>query len=214
MERHSCSAYGDDMRLTRKTKTLTTVAAVLASVAMAPAAQASTESVGYSEIAHGAYTVQNGVISGELPPGTTQATVPTDPSDPTEALLVRSARPSGLKTANAPTDPSGGVSARASYHDGCVTLFVDGVPGTGLAYHGQMAGCARGELYLHTYVRQGAAGPIIDNGPSNTCANSTSCSVTTDYYTGNEPVITFAAHGRNRTTGGDSTAWATYGNVG
>jgi hypothetical protein len=217
---------------------LTTTITCTALLGLGAASQASADSTlppapaGYKLIDEGHYTIQNGVISGELPPGVTLKTLKGDPSDPSEQQLIDHAKPVNLRSADGRADPSvearvatgapaplaaapaGTFSTQASYNDGCVTLFVDQVPGTGFAFHGNMVGCRRGDLYLHSYVRKGEAGAVINNGHENDCANSTSCSTLVSYYTGGEPVITFAAHGVNHDTGGSSTATAAYGRIG
>ncbi|MDX8152273.1 hypothetical protein SK069_11750 [Patulibacter brassicae] len=101
-----------------------------------------------------------------------------------------------------------------SANSGCVSLFVNGIPGTGLGYHGNMAGCKRGTLWLHTYVNNAKTDKRIQEGHENTCKNTTSCTVQEQIYTGSTKVITIYAHGINRTTGGNDTAWIAFGNVG
>ncbi len=192
-----------------------TALACAALVAVGAAGQASAAApANYVVVDSGVYTIANGQISGELPPGATLKTLAADPDDPTHQGLIKSAKPKNLRSADGRDNVAGVVTPFASYNDGCVTLFVNGAGAAGMAYKGQMAGCRRGNLYLHTYVRSGGNGPIIHDGAENECAGTTECSVPVDYYKGTAPVITFAAHGRNRTTGGDSTAWVTMGSIG
>src|SRR5262249_11016349 len=71
-----------------------------------------------------------------------------------------------------------------SAHEGCVTLFVRKViegEQEWLELKGQMAGCSRGHLHLHTYVNSigiFAEVSLFHDGETNDCANSTECSVT------------------------------------
>jgi hypothetical protein len=73
-----------------------------------------------------------------------------------------------------------------------------------------MAGCARGYLHLHTYVRyiEFFSESLYADGNSNECANSTECSVpwTPRIYLNRLGAYKSYAHGWNTTTGGSDYA--------
>jgi hypothetical protein len=193
--------------------TMATAAASGASAATAPTTSTGWGAYGAETVTSGSFTVApDGAVSGTLPPGYTKRRPPVDAAAPETAAKIQAAsasKASGLKTSSATAAAaSKKVKAHAADNnpEGCVTAFsyISG----GLFYKGQMAGCAYGNpLWLHTYLN--ADGTRVQDGSTLNCYSSTSCSVPYDGYTAAPHCRQFVnyAHGINRTTGGDSTAW-------
>ncbi len=202
-------------RITRSRCALVALA-VAAGIALPTGAQAApTGWEGYDAgqvVLSGSYSVTaDGVAKGTLPPGYTADAPPSDPSDPELADAVEEAtQTSALKTAALPAIAarSGRPRARAADqpHAGCVTA-ISVIGPDGLSYKGQMAGCRRGHLWLHTLLRADGVG--VSDYPPLDCYNTTECSVPYRTYTGQPHCREFInyAHGWNRTSGNQDTAW-------
>ncbi|HMJ35190.1 MAG TPA: hypothetical protein VK501_14865 [Baekduia sp.] len=181
----------------------------------APTGTAATQgwgAYGPETVISGSFSISpSGTVTGTLPPGYTKARPPVDAAAPETAARIRaSTNTAGLSEFAAPTASAAHhrtVKARAASNPaGCVTAFST-IDSGGLSYKGQMAGCRYGHLWLHTYLN--ANGVRVDDYPANDCYNTTSCSVPYTKYTGAPNCRQFVnyAHGINRTTGGDDTAY-------
>jgi hypothetical protein len=158
-----------------------------------------------------------GKVSGTLPPGYTKNNPPVDLAAPETAQKIREATDaSDLKVRSIATaakakkaKAKAKAKAAVTSTSGCVSA-ISSVNASGLSYKGQMAGCSFGTLWMHTYLN--ANGVRVQDGNYNTCYSSTSCSVPNDLYSGNPACRTFVnyAHGINRSTGGDSTAYTVW----
>lgn len=160
-------------------------------------------------------------VSGTLPPGFSKENPPSDAADPGMAQRIKNAPHSAGLHVSAPTlatpiqagfasvmsrRPTRSRTVAADNNPvGCVTAI--SVINGGLDYKGQMAGCAYGHLWLHTYLN--AYSTRVQDGITLDCYSTTHCSVPYSFYTANPNCRTFYnyAHGHNYTTGGDSIAW-------
>lgn len=190
------------------------VAAALAAVAIlaAPAA-AQAAPVAGQLVASGSFSISpdGTTVSGVLPPGSSVSQPPLDPADPGYAKRFAAAtNRQGLTVAPAISASAPALVAPAIVrpldvpHAGCVSA-IGSLSARTLYYKGQMAGCSRGNLWLHTYLNKGST--RVQDNPVNTCDNSTSCSVPNAAYTVSSGTYFSYAHGRNNSTGGDDTAW-------
>jgi hypothetical protein len=119
------------------------------------------------------------------------------------------------QTTPAPTGPAASPNSLTvhnySAHQGCVTIFVRYIDNSSgedwLELKGQMAGCRRGNLHLHTYINT-PLGTLFANGNSNECQNSTACETvwTERIYIWVPGIYDNEAHGWNTTTGGSDYA--------
>lgn len=201
-----------------------TAVAVLSTTtgAMAASAPSSAASVSVSQgwgaygpeaVISGHFSIApDGSVSGTLPPGFTKANPPVDPLNPYTAERIRnSSDTSGLRTFTSGVSASISrvhhvIRARVAGNAGCVNSQSVIGP-SGLSYKGNMAGCRVGHLWIHTYLN--ANGVRVQDGDTNDCYSTTSCSVPYNTYTGAPACRQFVnySHGINRTTGGDDTAY-------
>ena len=188
------------------------VALIVAALGAAPAVAeaAAVQPEGAKLVASGTFSLSadGTTVSGVLPPGFSADEPPVDPGDPGYAKRFAAAtNRQGLSVAAwSPAAPAsfGGAAVQAQPFVGCVSA-ISSISGASIYYKGQMAGCRRGNLWLHTYLNRFSS--RVQDGGTITCANSTSCSVPNSAYRMSQGTYYNYAHGRNLTTGGDDTAW-------
>lgn len=141
-----------------------------------------------------------GIATADGTPAT--AAAPTGSSSP-QSWLDFSSLTSKLAQ---PATPDGTVSpmASGSAHSGCVNNYST-VTDTSISWTGNMVGCARGGLHLHTWLERNGA--LYINGTSNDCSGTSCTTASHTGYSGPTSGTWYTVvHGWNTTTGGDNYA--------
>lgn len=128
---------------------------------------------------------------------------------PTSAQLARAesnAKPTAAASRRARRGPLAKAAAWATDNAGCVNNISGYQPSGAYPFslRGNMVGCGRGGLHLHTYIRY--QGALWQDGSSNSCSG-TSCT-TADTICPCAPLgyFTLVVHGWNTNTGGSDYA--------